>query len=91
MWNTWHSGCTIAAVLLSIYGHFRQFLGGHASDVTHSKHIILFADVKSLKGTVTSYVTSQHRMCIGHLTFYYKRATDTSVGVLACCLSIHQV
>ena len=34
---------------------------------------------------------SQHRMCIGHVTFYYKRSTDALVGVLTCCLSIHQV
>ena len=35
---------------------------------------------------MTSCVT-----CIGHMTFYYKRSTDASVGVLACCSSIHQV
>ena len=34
---------------------------------------------------------SQHCMCIGHMTFYYKRSADASVGVLACCSSIHQV
>ena len=76
---------------LVIYSHFRQFLGGHASDVAHPKRVILFANVTSLNSAVTSYVTSQHCTCIGHVTFYYKRATDTSVGALACCLSICQV
>ena len=78
--NTRCSGYTVATVLLSIYGHFRQFWGGHASDVVCLKCIILFADVTSLKGAVTSYVTSQCCTCIGHVTFYYKRATDTLVG-----------
>ena len=31
--DTWHSGCAIAVVLLSVYGHFRQFCGGHTSDM----------------------------------------------------------
>ena len=38
-----------------------------------------------------SYVMSQHRTCIGHVTFYYKRAANITVGgggVLACCLSV---
>ena len=52
---------------------------------------ILFANVTLLNGTVTSHVMSWCHMCIGHMTFYYKRSTDTSVGVLACCSSIHQV
>ena len=43
------------------------------------KCVILFADVMSLNNTVTSYVTSQHCICIGHMTIYYKRATNTSV------------
>ena len=30
-------------------------------------------------------------MCIGHVTFYYKRPTNTLVGVLACCSSVCQV
>ena len=55
------------------------------------KCIILFANVTSLKCAVTSYVMSQCYMCIGHMTFNYKRSTNASVGVLACCLSICQV
>ena len=55
------------------------------------RSIIFFADVTSLKGAVTSYVMSQCHTCIGHMTFYYKRAANTSVGVLACCLSICQI
>ena len=31
-WDTRHSGCAIAAVLLSVHGHFRKFCGGHTSD-----------------------------------------------------------
>ena len=52
------------------------------------KCIILFADVMSLNGVVTSYVMSQCHTCIGHVTFYY---TMPRLGVLACCLSICQV
>ena len=77
-------GCPVAAVLLSIYGRLRQFLGGRASDMACPKRVTLFADVTSLNGAVMSYVTSQCRMCIGHVTFYYKRAANTSVG--ASCL-----
>ena len=78
--NTRRSGCTVGAVLLSVYGHFRQFLGGHALGAEHLKCIILFANVTSLKGAVTSHVMSQCCTCIGHMTFYYKRSADTSVG-----------
>ena len=88
---TQHSGCAIIVVLLSVHGHFRQFCGGCASDAAHPKCIILFSDITSLKGTVMSYVTSQCCTCIGHVIFYYKRSTNASVGVLACCSSIHQV
>ena len=87
-WDTQHSGCTIAMVLLSVYGHFRQFWGGCASDVVHPKRVILFANVTLLKGAVMSYVMSQHCMCIGHVSFYYKRSTDASVGG-SCPLFIH--
>ena len=50
--------------------------------------VILFANVMSLKGAVTSYVMSQHRTCIGHMTFYYKRAANTSVQG-SCLLFVH--
>ena len=88
MRDTWLSGCTIAAVLLSVYGRFRQFCGGCALIAARPKHIILFADVMSLKGAVTSYVMSQHCTCICHVTFYYKRSADASVGG-SCLLFIH--
>ena len=78
--NTWHSGCTIAMVLLSVYGHFRQFWGGHTLGAVRLKSIISFAEVTSSKGTVMSYVMSQCCTCIGHMTFYYKRSADASVG-----------
>ena len=44
------------------------------------KCVILFSDVMSLKGTVMSYMTSQHFTCIGHMILYYKRPTNASVG-----------
>ena len=44
------------------------------------KHIVLFADVTSLNDAVMSYVMSQYCMCTGHMTIYYKRAANTSVG-----------
>ena len=50
--------------------------------------IILLANVTLLKGTVMSYVTSQYCMCIGHMTFYYKRAANTLVGG-SCLLFVH--
>ena len=86
-WNTQRSGCAIAVILLSVYGHFRQFWGGCSLDVVCLKRIILFANIMSLKGTVMSQ-TSQHHTCIGHMTFHYKRATDTSVGA-SCLLFVH--
>ena len=43
------------------------------------------------KEAVTSYVMSQCCMCIGHMTFHYKRPANASVGVLACCSSVCQV
>ena len=86
--DTRRSGCTVAMVLLSVYSHFRQFWGGHALDTACSKCIILFANITSLKGAVTSYVTSQHHTCIGHMTFYYKRSTDALWGG-SCLLFIH--
>ena len=88
MQNTRHSGCTVAMVLLSVYGHFRQFWGGCTLGAVHPKHIILFANVKSSKGAVTSYVMSQHCTCIGHVTFYYKRSADASVRG-SCLLFVH--
>ena len=54
--NTRRSGFAVAAVLLSVYGSFRQFWGERVSDVARPKHVILFADVTSLKGAVTLYV-----------------------------------
>ena len=66
---------------------FRQFWVG-ALDAAHLKCVILFADVTSLNGTVTSYVMPQHHTCFGHMTFYYKRVPDIMVGG-SCLLFIH--
>ena len=62
------------------YGHFGVFSGRYASDTPHLKHFILFVNVTSFNDAVTSYVTSQHHVCIGHVTVYYKRAMNTSIG-----------
>ena len=70
---------------------FKAILGRHALDTVHLKRVILFADVTSLNDAVMSCVMSQHRMCAGHMSIYYKRATNTSVGVIACCSSVCQV
>ena len=86
--DTQRSGCTVATGFLSVYSRFRQFWGGHTSDAMCPKHIILFADIMSLKGTVMSYVMSQCHTCIGHVTFYYKRSTNASVRA-SCLLFIH--
>ena len=60
--------------------HFRVFLRRRALDAPHLKRVILFVDVMSFNNAVTSCVMSQHCMCVGHVTIYYKRATNTSVG-----------
>ena len=80
------SGRTIATLLF--LWPFWAILGGHALDMARPKYIILFANVTSLNDTVTSYVVSQHYTCISHMTFYYKRAANTSVGG-SCLLFIH--
>ena len=48
--------------------------------MVHLKCVILFANVTSLNDAVMSYVMSQHHMGVGHMTIYYKRAANTSVG-----------
>ena len=57
-----------------------NFLRRHASDTPCLKHVILFSNVTSFNDAVTSYVMSQHHMCIGHMTVYYKRGANTSMG-----------
>ena len=63
-----------------IYVCFRPFLGRRASDTPCLKCVILFVYVTSFDDAVMSYMMSQHRTCIGHMTVYYKRATNTSMG-----------
>ena len=53
----WVYHCCITHVFL---WPFCAILGGHALDMVHPKHIILFADVMSLNDAVMSYVMSQH-------------------------------
>ena len=43
---------------------------------------LLFLDVMSSGGTVTSCVMSQCHMCTGHMTFCYKRSADASFEAL---------
>ena len=81
----WVYCCCITLVFLR---PFWAILGGCASDAARLNCIILFANVTSLNNAVTSYVMSQCHMCFGHVTFYYKRATNTSVGG-SCLLFIH--
>ena len=78
MQKTRRSGYTMAAVLF--YSHFLAIFCGCTLDTPHPKHIILFLDLTSLMSAVTLYVTSQHCTCISHMTFYYKRSTNASVG-----------
>ena len=68
-----------------IYSHFTPFLRRHASDAPSLKHVILFVDVTSFNDTVTS----QHHTCIGQVTIYYKRATNTLVGGVSVSLLVH--
>ena len=82
--NTQRSGCAFATLLPS----FTPILGRHALYAVHPKHIILLVNVTSLNNAVTSYVTSQHCTCIGHVTIYYKRAANTW-GILAYSLLVH--
>ena len=69
-----------------IYGHFRPFLGRNALDTPCLKQVMLFVNVTSFVDTVTSYMTSQHHMFIGHMTIYYERAANTSEGRVSVSL-----
>ena len=62
-------------VLWSFLGNFQWVHFGHTA--SKACHLL---DITSLKGAVTSYVMSQRHMCIGHVTFYYKRSADASMG-----------
>ena len=73
----WVQHCHITHVFL---WSFWAILGGHISDTVCPKHIILFADITSLNDAVTSYVMSQCHTCNGHVTFYYKKVANSSVG-----------
>ena len=64
------------------YGHFWVFSRRCTSDMLHLKCVIPFIDVTSFNDAMTSYVMSRCHMCIGHMTIYYKRATNTSVELV---------
>ena len=73
----WVHHCHVTRVFLRL---FWAILGRCALDAVHPKHIILFVNITLLNNAVMSYVTSQHHTCIGHMTIYYKRAVNASVG-----------
>ena len=52
-----------------------------------SKVHLLFLDVTSSGGAMTSCVTSRHRMFTGHMTFCYKRAVNASFEALLALLA----
>ena len=64
------------------YGCFGVFSRRHTLDAPYLKHIISFVNVTSFNDAMTLYMMSQHHMCIGHVTIYYKRAANTSVGLV---------
>ena len=70
---------------MAVLGHI---LERHTSDALHLKRAILFVNVTSFNDAVTSYVTSQCHMCIGHMTIYYKRTANTSVKGVSISLSV---
>ena len=71
------------------YGHFGVVLRRRALDMPCLKRVILFVNVTSFNNAVMSYVTSQHHICIGHVTIYYKRAANTLVGGVSVSLLVH--
>ena len=74
---------------MSITAILGVFLKTHTLDTLLLNHVILFVDVMSFNDAVTSYMTSQHHMCIGHMTIYYKRAANTLVGGVSVSSSVH--
>ena len=71
------------------YSHSGVFLRRCTLDTPRLKCIILFVHVTPFNNAVTSYVMSQHCMCIGHMTVYYKSAMNTSVGGVLVSLLVH--
>ena len=77
-WDTWCSGCAVATVLLSM-----AVLGNFVVGPLWMQY------VRSVSSYLPcSYMTSQCCMCIGHVTFYYKRSANASVGG-SCLLFIY--
>ena len=64
------------------YSHMGVFYRRCASDTPRLKHVILFVDVMSFNDAMTSYMMSWHCTCIGYMTIYYKRATNTSIELV---------
>ena len=66
-----------SCLFMAILGNFRELCFRHR--VSEARHLIC------------QHYIIKCCTCIGHVTIYYKRATNALVGVFACCSSIHQV
>ena len=80
----WHHAGHMAIQVVPARG-FVAYLGN--SMLMRFGHIVSeahhwFLDVTSSGGAVTSCVTSWHRTCTGHVTFYYKRSANASFEAL---------
>ena len=64
------------------YSHFGVFSRRCILNTLCLKCIISFIDITSFNDAMTSYMMSQHCMCIGHMTIYYKRAANTSIELV---------
>ena len=87
--RVWHQADHPAIQVIPVLG-FAAILGnsvftcfGHAA----SKALLLFLDVTSSEGAMTSCVTSWHCTCTGHMTFSYKRSADASFRALLALFS----
>ena len=61
------------------YDHFGVFSRRHGSDMPCLKCVISFVEVTSFNDAMMSYMMSWHCTCIGHMTIYYKKVTNTSI------------
>ena len=78
---------------LRFCGLFRQFhVNALRTQRVRSMSLVLGCYI--IYGVVTSSVMSQHRMCSGHVTFFYKRLAGASFWALFALTSswfVHQV
>ena len=95
----WHQADHLAIRVVPALG-FVAFLGNFMLTRfrhTASKAHHLFSDITSSGGAMTSYVMLRCHTCMGHMTFCYKRSTDTSFEALLALFSsfgswfVHQI